>query len=140
MVEKTDQMSGTWWPEFFQPFRAMGERVAGFFAPSADAATTGEQYEINVELPGVAANDVDVELHDGLLTVKGEKRSQREEKGKTYFFSERSFGSFQRTFRLPADANAEGITADFKDGVLMLRVPKMGPPQEKAKKIEIRKG
>ena len=138
MVEKTENMRGTWWPELMQPLRTMGERVAGFFAPSADAATTGETYEINVELPGVAAADVEVEVHDGLLTVKGEKRSEREEKGKTYFFSERSYGAFQRTFRLPADIDAGKISADFKDGVLKLNVPKLGPPKEASKKIEIR--
>ncbi len=138
MVEKTEQLQGAWWPEFFQPLRNVGERIAGFFAPSADAATTGEHYEINVELPGVAAADVDVEIHDGVLTVKGEKRTEREEKGKTYFFSERAYGSFRRTFRLPPDIRADDITADFKDGVLTLRVPKAGPQKEAAKKIEIR--
>jgi len=138
MVEKTDQGQGVWWPEFMQPFRNVGERIAGFFAPSADAATTGEQNEINVELPGVAAKDVDVEIHDGVLTVKGEKKTEREEKGKTYFFTERAFGCFQRTFRLPADIRADDITADFKDGVLTLRVPKAGPPKDTARKVEIR--
>ena len=69
--------------------------------------------------------------------MKGEKRFEREETGRTYFFSEREYGAFQRSFRLPADAHAEDVTADFKNGVLVLAVPKVGPPKDRAKRIQI---
>lgn len=138
MVEKSDVAPGGWWPGMFEPFKAVGEKIASFFAPSADASATGERYEINIELPGVETGDIEVEVHDGRLTVKGEKRFAREEKGKTWFFSERSFGAFQRSFRLPADADAENVSADFTNGVLRILVPKAGPPADKARKIDIR--
>ena len=74
------------------------------------------------------------------MTVHGEKKTEREEKDKTYFFSERTFGSFERSFRLPANADADNIAANFKDGVLAIRIPKSGPPPEKTRKIEIKNG
>ncbi len=137
MVEKAHTAAGTWWPGLMEPLRSAGERIADFFAPSADAAATGDCYEINVELPGVKVEDIDVTVDDGTLTVKGEKHFEREEKGKTYFFSERAWGSFQRSFRLPPDAKPDDVSADFKDGVLAIRVPKSGPAKERARKVPI---
>lgn len=141
MVEKSHTAAGEstrWRPSLYEPLRGLGQRVADFFAPSAEAAATDDFYEINMELPGVKTEDVDVSVHEGSITVKGEKRSQREEKGRTYFFTEREYGSFLRSFRLPADVNPEDVTADFNDGVLSIRIPKAGPPPSKAHKIEVR--
>ena len=141
MVEKSHTAAGeaaSWWPGVYEPLRGLGQRIADFFAPNADAAATDDFYEINLELPGVTSNNIDVSIHDGSITIKGEKRSQREEKGRTYFFSEREYGAFQRSFKLPADANPENVTADFNDGVLLIRVPKAGPPAQEATKIEVR--
>ncbi len=115
----------------------MGRRVADFFAPHADAAATGEKYEIKVELPGVAPNDIKIDVEDNTMTIHGEKKFEREEKGKTYFFSERSYGSFERSFRLPANAKADEISAGFKDGVLSIGIPKSGPPPSNSRRIEI---
>ena len=137
MVEKAHTAGGNWWPGLMEPLRAAGERIADFFAPSADAAATGDCYEINVELPGVKTDDIDITVDEGMLTVRGEKRFEREEKGKTYFFSERAWGAFERSFRLPPDAEAESISADFKDGVLAIRIPKSGPAKESARKVPI---
>lgn len=142
MVEKSHTATGNetgWWPNMYEPLRNVGRKIADFFAPEADAAATDNAYVINVELPGVEAANVDVSVHDHMLTLKGEKKSEHEEKGKTYFFSERRYGSFQRSFRLPPDVAEEDISADFKDGVLTLRVPKRGPAEQKErKKIEVR--
>jgi len=91
-----------------------------------------------MELPGVAAENIDVSISNGTLTIKGEKRSQRQESGRTYFFTEREYGAFQRSFRLPPDVEASKIAADFKDGILTVKVPKAGAHEEKARKIEIR--
>ena len=77
-------------------------------------------------------------VHNGHLTIKGEKRFQREETGRTYFFSERENGAFERSFRLPADTRGDKITADFKDGVLTVKVLKVGTPPEESKRIKVR--
>jgi HSP20 family protein len=135
MVEKTSTQA--WWPGFYEPFRHLGERVADWFAPRADAKSSDAQYEITLELPGVAQADIDVSLDDGVLTVKGEKYSERKEEGEGYFFSEREYGRFQRTFRLPADARGDGVAADFSDGVLKITVPKMAEEKQTAKKITV---
>lgn len=135
MVEKTN--SPAWWPSVYEPFRHLGERVADWFAPRAEAKAGDAQYEITMELPGVAEEDIDVALHDGVLTVKGEKRSERKEEGEGYFFSEREYGRFQRTFRLPADARPDGVGADFSNGVLKITVPKIAEAKAQAKKIKV---
>ena len=90
-----------------------------------------------MELPGVAQDDIEVSLHDGVLTVKGEKRSERKEEGEGYFFSEREYGRFQRTFRLPADARGDDVAADFSNGVLKITVPKLAEEKETVKKIRV---
>lgn len=131
---------GNLWSNLYQPLRGFGGKLADWFAPAADAAAGEGYYEINVELPGVAPEDVDVALHENVLTVKGEKRFTRTEEGRSYFFSERSYGAFERSFRLPSDADPEKITADFKDGVLTLLIAKAGPPSERSRRIEIRTG
>lgn len=137
MVEKP-QFPG-WWPDVFEPLRAAGERVADWFSPRSDAASADDAYEINVELPGVKRDDIEVDLHEGVMTIRGEKKSERTEDAGGYFFSERQYGRFQRTFRLPADASEEGINASFDDGVLKVTIPRRVPESPKAKKIEIKK-
>ena len=82
--------------------------------------------------------DIDVAVHDGSLVVRGEKHSERKESGKTYFFSEREFGYFQRTFRLPPDADHQHIDAAYGDGVLNIKIAKRGPEKDGQKRIEIR--
>ena len=92
--------------------------------PAMDVAENDSHYTISVELPGVAKDDVHVELGEGMVTVRGEKRSEHEEKKDQRRYAERSYGVFSRSFRLPADADADRIDASFKDGVLSLKVPK----------------
>lgn len=135
MVEKAT--SPAWWPGVFEPFRSFGERVADWFAPRSEAKATNAHYEITVELPGVDKDDIDIQLHDGVLTVKGEKHSERKEEGEGYFFSEREYGRFQRTFRLPGDVRDDQVSADFANGVLKIRVPKSAPEKEQARKIKV---
>jgi HSP20 family protein len=106
MVESSHK-SGLF-PSLMDPLRSMSARVADWFAPASEAAVNGSEYRIALELPGVAEEDIDVTVHDGVVSVSGKKTSEREEKGETYFFSERSYGSFSRSFRLPPDADARG--------------------------------
>jgi HSP20 family protein len=137
MVEKSH--TAGWWPNLYEPLRTVGQKVADWVAPRSDASAMENAYEINVELPGVKPEDVDVSIHDNSLIVRGEKKTEREEKGKTYFFSEREYGSFQRTFRLPPDADADNIDASFGDGVLCLKVAKRTASESGGRKIEVRK-
>ena len=136
MVEKLH--TAGWWPQVLEPLRQAGGRIAEWFAPASEAAAAEDFYEIKIELPGVKLEDIQVTAENNHLTVKGEKTFERERSGKSYFFSERQYGAFQRTFRLPPDANEADISAEYRDGVLTLKVPKAGPPPEKTKRIEVR--
>jgi len=138
MVEKSH--SSGLWPSFYEPFRHLGTRMAEWLSPASDAKGSDGAYTITMELPGVAEKDIDISVHDGVVTVRGEKTAEREEKGDTWFFAERQYGSFSRTFRLPSDADGDNISADLKDGVLTLSVPKATPRAPEAKKIQISKG
>jgi HSP20 family protein len=139
MVEKS-HTSG-FWPSLYDPLRAMGARVADWFAPASEASANDGAYTIRIEVPGVAEKDIDISVHDGVVTVKGEKRSAREEKGETWYFSEREYGSFSRSFRLPPDADEAGVTAGMSDGVLTVSVPKKKPEAAAgARKVAISRG
>ncbi len=137
MVEKYH--TAGWLPDLYEPLRNIGQRLADWFAPRSDASALEDYYEINVELPGVKTEDVDVSTEDNSLVVRGEKRYEHEETGRTYFFSEREYGAFQRTFRLPPDADSGKIDAEFNDGILRLKIAKRTSSQTAAKKIAIRK-
>jgi len=135
MVEKT-QNTG-FWPSLYDPLRSFGHRVSEFLTPASEASLADDAYRIAIELPGVAEQDVELTVHDGLVQVKGEKSSEREEKGDTWFFSERQYGAFQRSFRLPPDADEAKVAADMKDGVLTITVPKSAPRAQNAKRVKI---
>ena len=128
------------WPSLYEPFRNLGGRIADFFAPASEAGSDDEGYQIDLELPGVKKEDIDVSVHEQVLTVKGEKRSHRDEKKGAVYFCERQYGAFQRTFRLPADAESDRISASFTDGLLSLRIPRRQPEKPKATKIQIGSG
>lgn len=136
MVEQTH--TAGWLPNLYEPLRNVGQKVADWFAPRSEASAAKDSYEINIELPGVKSEDVDVSVHDNSITIRGEKQSKRQETGRTYFFCEREYGAFQRTFRLPPDAEKDGIEAEFKDGVLSLRIAKRAPNKPEGRKVEIR--
>ncbi len=126
------------WPSLAEPLRSWSARLADWMAPAAEASSDDGAYRIAVELPGVEEKDVELTVDDGVVTVKGEKRSAREEKGDTWYFSERQFGSFTRSFRLPPDADEQGVKAALKDGVLTVTVPRRGEAASpRARKVEI---
>jgi HSP20 family protein len=93
------------------------------WAPAMDIRESKDGYAVTVELAGANKDDVSVECHDNVLTVKGEKRDEREEQDEHRHYVERSYGSFTRSFRLPADAS-DDIKASFRDGVLTVEVSK----------------
>ena len=135
MVE-TSHAAG-FWPTLYEPFRTLGTRIADFFAPASEAGSDEDGYRITLELPGVKKDDIEISHHDQVLTIKGEKRSEREETKGSVYFCERQYGRFQRTFRLPADADDTKIGAAFEDGVLTLTVPRKAPEEPAARRIAI---
>lgn len=137
MVEKS-HISG-FWPSLYEPLRQMGTRVSEWLAPASEASASEDAYSITVELPGVAEKDIHLFVNDGVVTLKGEKQTEREKKGETWFFSERQYGSFSRSFRLPPDAIAERVDASLRDGVLLISIPKAASAKSQDTKVEIRK-
>jgi HSP20 family protein len=127
------------WPSLYEPFRKVGTRLAEWLAPASEASSDKDAYRIGIELPGVDLADIHLTLDDGLITVKGEKKTSREEKGDTWYFSERQFGSFSRSFRLPPDADESGVRADMKDGVLTVTIPRKTPQKSEGRRVEINK-
>ena len=138
MVETTPQNHTEWWPNVLDPLRRLGTRVADFFSPASDAAATDDAYIIEIDLPGVKKEDISVEHHGNMLVVKGHKYSSNQESGKAYFYSERSIGAFQRSFKIPSDVNSDTIEATSKDGVLTLRLPRETASEKSMRKLEIK--
>jgi HSP20 family protein len=107
-------------------------------APAVDIAETDKAYEIAAELPGMDEKNIEVKFADGVLTIKGEKKEEKEEKKKDYYLSERSYGSFQRSFQVPDGVDTDKIEASFKKGVLTVALPKSAEAQKAAKKIDVK--
>jgi HSP20 family protein len=124
-----------------EPIREAGGRIAEIIRPASHANAATDAYTIDVELPGVTADDVDVELvGPDTLVVRGTKRDARdarEARGDGFIFSERTFGSFQRAFQIPGDVDTDRIDADFADGVLTIQLPRKA---EAARSIKVRRG
>jgi len=106
------------------------------FVPVFDISENEKEYSVIAELPGIDEKDIEVTLLDGILTVKGEKKQETEDKEETYHRIERRYGSFVRSFRIPDKVETDKINATFKDGVLRLTVPKSG--ESKVTKIKIK--
>jgi HSP20 family protein len=106
--------------------------------PAVDVTETDKAYEINAELPGMDEKNIEVKVADDVMTIKGEKREEKEEKNKDYYLSERSFGSFQRSFQVPNGVDTDKIEASFKNGVLTVTLPKSTEAQKAEKKITVK--
>jgi HSP20 family protein len=112
-------------PAFGRLPRLFDDSGATFeWSPSADISETDKEYIVKAELPGVKREDVKVSIADGVLTIKGERKQEKEEKGEHTHRLERAYGSFCRSFSLPDDANDKQVRAETKDGVLRVHVPK----------------
>ncbi|MDD3620001.1 MAG: Hsp20/alpha crystallin family protein [Desulfobulbaceae bacterium] len=119
--------------DFFTPLTA-----SGLLKPQVDIGATDKEYSITVEVPGVDEKDVRVEIANNTLTIRGEKKQEKEEKDKNYYRVERSYGSFQRVLSLPEDADQDGVKASFKKGVLTIAMPRKPLPKAEVKQIEIK--
>jgi HSP20 family protein len=113
-------------------------REMAWTAPAVDMVEKEKEYEITVELPGMDEKNIELKISNGMLTIKGEKQEQKEEKKKDYFLSERRYGSFERSFRLPDGVDANKIAATIKKGVLTVTLPKTAEAQKPEKKIEVK--
>ena len=111
-------------------------RLASVPTPNVDITETDDTYKVRAEIPGVAKGDVSVELEGDLLTIRGEKRSERDEKLEKGRRLECTYGTFSRAFTLPADADADRISAEFKDGVLSVAIGKKA--EAKPKQIAVK--
>ena len=105
--------------------------------PTVDISETDGEYLIKAELPEVRKEDVKVTVEDGVLTIQGERRQEKEEKGKRYHRVERSYGSFVRSFSLPESVEEGGVKAEYKDGVLNLHLPKTEKVKPKAIDVKV---
>ncbi|MDH4302349.1 MAG: Hsp20/alpha crystallin family protein [Nitrospira sp.] len=111
--------------------------IVADWTPSVDISETEGEYQIKAEIPDVKKEDVKVTLEDGVLTIQGERKHEKEEKGKKYHRIERSYGSFVRTFSLPDVIDNDKVKAEFKDGVLNLHLPKSEKAKPKAIEVKV---
>jgi HSP20 family protein len=127
----------------FNEFRGVGggpyAAEAGF-APAVNVKQTENGVEVTAELPGIDEKNIEVSLADNALTIRGEKKEEKDEKGEGWFVSERSFGSFMRTVPLPVEVDQAKASAQFKNGVLTVTLPAAADTERKAKKIAVKSG
>lgn len=107
------------------------------FYPAIDVSETEDNVLVVAEVPGMDAKDIDISVQDNVLTIKGEKRSEKEEKDEQRHRVERTYGTFTRSFRLPAAVTTEKVAADYKQGVLYITMPKSDESKRRAVKIKV---
>jgi HSP20 family protein len=119
--------------------RSRGEEaaIASTWAPAVDIYETSEHIVMKAELPGLTRDDIDIQLQNNILTLRGERKFEKDVKQESYLRVERSYGPFQRTFSLPAEIQQDEIRATFSDGVLELVLPKAERARPKQIKIEV---
>jgi HSP20 family protein len=124
--------------DFFDDFGAHNNQLAAI--PAVDIVEGDTSYKISAELPAMNAEDVDISINDSYLTIKGEKKEEKEEhdKNNTIVRRERHYGSYQRTIALPQNVDTSKADASFKNGVLHIEVPKKAEEQTKSRKIQIK--
>lgn len=121
--------------KFFNSLGKKGTSEIGL-APPLDVSETDENIIVKAEVPGIEPKDIDISISGDNLTIKGEKKGEKEEKGKNYHFVERSYGSFSRTIALPAPVKFEQVKAEYKKGILEITLPKS--EKSKVKKIPVK--
>jgi HSP20 family protein len=122
--------------DFSRGFPTIAGNGATALMPSMDVTETDKEIEITAELPGLEEKDVQINIADNILTIRGEKKAEKEQKDKNYRLVERSYGSFERTLELPEGVNVDAIKANISKGLLKVTVPKPAPTQ--ARKIEVK--
>jgi HSP20 family protein len=122
-----------------RPFRGDEQGPLAFagWAPAADIQETEKEFLIKADLPEVKKEDLKVEFEDGVLTLEGERKQEKEEKGKKFHKIEREYGKFVRRFALPTEVDASRLSAEFKDGVLNVHLPKSTDGKPKAIAVKV---
>ncbi len=127
---------------FFRGFemapRGLAAGDAGFFSPSIDVKENEKEFIIKAELPGVDEKDIDVTVTGDSVTIKGEKKEEKEDKDKNYYYMERSYGSFCRVIPLEAEIESGKAEAKFKNGILDIKIPKKQSTKAKGTKVSIK--
>lgn len=127
---------------FFRGFdvapRGFAASGMGMFTPSVDVKENDKEFVIKVELPGVEEKDIDVTVTNDSVTIKGEKKEEKEDKDKNYYYMERSYGSFSRVIPLEAEIEAEKAEASFKNGILDIKIPKNQTVKTKGTRVAIK--
>jgi HSP20 family protein len=124
--------------DFGRGLPAWGGLGNGAMSLKLNVAETDKALEVTADIPGVEAKDIDVQLKDGVLTIKGEKKFEKDEKQKDYHVVERSYGMFERAFTVPTDILADKVEASFDKGVLKVVLPKAPEAQAKVQKIDVK--
>jgi len=124
------------WDEYFGAGRRALQPLEESWLPAVDVSETGEKITVTAEIPGMEAKDIDISIVGDTLVIKGEKKSEKEEKEENYHMVERSYGSFSRSMKLPAAVDADKVDATYKNGVLTVVLPKK--EEVKPKAIEIK--
>lgn len=117
---------------------ALGDFGKSGLSLKVNVAETDTAVEVTADIPGVDAKDIDVQLRDGVLTIKGEKKVEKDEKQKDFHVVERSYGMFERSFSVPAEVDAAKVDASFDKGVLKITMPKLPSAQSKVQKIAVK--
>lgn len=128
--------------DFFRGFdiapRGFAAGGLGVFSPSIDVKESDKDFTIRAELPGVEEKDIEVTVTENAVTIKGEKKEEKEDKGKNYYYMERSYGSFNRVIPLDTEAESDKAEASFKNGVLNITIPKSQTAKAKGTKVPIK--
>jgi len=125
------------WDSFFERRPQLLAEEQGEWLPALDLAETANEFVVKAEIPGLDSKDIDISLSDNMLTIKGEKKQEREEKEENYHFIERSYGSFFRSIQLPGEVNQQKITTSYKNGILKIHLPKSEEAKKKELKIKV---
>lgn len=141
LEEVSDRLNRVFGRSALPATRGSGDTREGFlsfdWAPSVDIAETPDAFEIKAELPDVKKEDVKVSVEEGQLRISGERKQEKEEKGKRFHRVERSYGSFMRSFALPENVDDAKLSAEYKDGVLKVVLPKTEKAKPKAIAVKV---
>ena len=123
---------------YFDDFPNLGFNMSDSFSPKIDVSEDKNNINVTAEIPGVKKDNIKITLQDNILTVEGEKKKEKEEKDKNFYRSERSYGSFKRSFTLPVEVDSEKVEANFEDGMLHITLKKLEQKVKTEKVIELK--